>query len=125
MSDLQVDILLKHYKNVYDLSRKQFAALKEDSLADITGFIEQKQIIFEHIKCLNSETIREKISDEMTQRMRQILADIIELEDKSQGIVSQSQGELREKLLVFRQTENLRQIYEAPLASGAIVNQVK
>ena len=125
MSNLYGADLIKHYKNIYDLSSNQFAALERDSLTNISSFIDQKQLIFEHIKSSNSQIVQEELPEEIRQVLRKILSDIIELEEKSRKIVEQSGAQLREKLLVFRQTESLRQVYEAPLSSGAIVNQSK
>jgi hypothetical protein len=118
-------VLLKHYRNIQQLSRKQLDALQKENTAEIHELIAQKQIIIDQVEKTREKVEITAIPAAAAKKLMQLLTDISLLEEESRKLVSGRQDAVRQQLFANQQAKIIRQAYEAPLSTGRVVNRTK
>ncbi len=118
-------LILKHYRNIQKLSLQQLEAIKKENSADAARFIEQKQLIIEHIKKSEADLDYSDFSEKTLEQLRQLLSNINAMDAESQQCLYEKKENTRSRIVASQKGKILRQAYEASLGTGSIVNRSK
>lgn len=119
----QEAVLLKHYRNIKELSLQQLAALKKGNVTDINECIAQKQLIIDRIIESQQEVDMAGFGEDTVKALLQLLTDITAQEEESQKLLSAWQTSVRGQIVVAQQEKNLHEAYEGPLLTGYVVDR--
>ncbi|HMM19538.1 MAG TPA: flagellar protein FliT [Selenomonadales bacterium] len=119
------DVLLKHYSNIKQLTQRQLELLRSGYSEEIGELISQKQIIVDTIRNSDPDLAGGGFSTEAIEKCRHILSEITAMEEESERLLHNHMASTRGELVTSQQGKTLRQAYEAPFASGNVVNRVK
>lgn len=108
----QGDLLLKHYRNLGTLAKRQLAAIIEDQPFVVEDFIAQKEMLINEIKKWHAQN---KLSDcvpDVTKVLRHIIREIVDSEEQSQKILIERQEQVRKMMIVKQKNQMIQQAYE-------------
>jgi hypothetical protein len=105
------ELLLKHYRNLHGLAKRQLAAVNEGNSVMTQELISQKEIIITEIKKWHVEFATAGCSGEAIREIRRLLAEIVASEDESRKILSEKEEGVRKAMLATRQSSMIQQAY--------------
>lgn len=105
--------LYQLYQKLYQLSKEQTEAIKEDDYDQLNKLIKEKQEIIEKIdKIHHKEYINQQEKPEQFfESLKKLLEKTEELERKNQELIVKAKGKLVETMLDFNKKQKSRQGY--------------
>jgi hypothetical protein len=117
--------ILKHYKNIRQITLQQLEAIKKGDLSALAASLQQRELIIGNAKDFHTGVAMDGLQTETIEKIRELLSETTAIDEACQKILSEGKEAVSKKMVAFRKGKVLHQAYDTPLSTGYVVNRTK